>query len=141
MLVAFSFPFHTLKGHGGGRRCTFPGCDKGARDKFFCKFDDVLASRGEGFVGLIRIQILSELPEKKHGGILLQLSCQSLDQGVSLVLPSQRFAQEQVPKEILYFISINSILCSLAPLTRSAHSVRTRWRRTRWRQTLHSLRL
>lgn len=22
--------------HGGGRRCTFPGCDKGARDKFFC---------------------------------------------------------------------------------------------------------
>jgi len=22
--------------HGGGRRCTHPGCDKGARDKFFC---------------------------------------------------------------------------------------------------------
>lgn len=22
--------------HGGGRRCTFPGCVKGARDKFFC---------------------------------------------------------------------------------------------------------
>ena len=22
--------------HGGGRRCTFPGCDKGARDKHFC---------------------------------------------------------------------------------------------------------
>jgi hypothetical protein len=22
--------------HGGGRRCTFPGCYKGARDKFFC---------------------------------------------------------------------------------------------------------
>jgi hypothetical protein len=22
--------------HGRGRRCTFPGCDKGARDKFFC---------------------------------------------------------------------------------------------------------
>jgi len=22
--------------HGGGRRCTFAGCDKGARDKFFC---------------------------------------------------------------------------------------------------------
>ena len=22
--------------HGGGRRCTAPGCDKGARDKFFC---------------------------------------------------------------------------------------------------------
>jgi hypothetical protein len=22
--------------HGGGRRCTFPGCSKGARDKSFC---------------------------------------------------------------------------------------------------------
>lgn len=22
--------------HGGGRRCTYPGCDRGARDKFFC---------------------------------------------------------------------------------------------------------
>ena len=22
--------------HGGGRRCTYLGCDKGARDKFFC---------------------------------------------------------------------------------------------------------
>lgn len=22
--------------HGGGRRCTYPGCGKGARDKFFC---------------------------------------------------------------------------------------------------------
>ena len=23
-------------GHGGGKRCTFPNCHKGARDKFFC---------------------------------------------------------------------------------------------------------
>jgi hypothetical protein len=22
--------------HGGGRRCTYPGCEKGARDKLFC---------------------------------------------------------------------------------------------------------
>ena len=84
MLVAFSFPFHTLKGHGGGRRCTFPGCDKGARDKFFCKFDDVLASRGEGFVGLIRIQILSELPEKSTGISYYYSHVRVMDQGVAL---------------------------------------------------------
>ena len=22
--------------HGGGKRCTFPGCLRGARDKYFC---------------------------------------------------------------------------------------------------------
>ena len=37
--------------HGGGRRCTFPGCGKGARDKFFC------AGHGGGKVRVLLLSI------------------------------------------------------------------------------------